>query len=158
MSSAIGQIKGQDMGRVIAIDWGERRVGIALSDETGTIASPHSAIKRAGSLDKVLEEISGLVDSHEVTQVIFGIPLRLDGTRGPEAEGVLEVAEKLRAKVRVPVDTWDERLSTVQAERALIGGDVSRKRRKGLVDQVAASIFLQSYLDSGGSAGDGGAG
>ena len=139
----------------MAIDWGERRVGIALSDETRTIASPHSVIKRSGSLDRVLEEISGLAGSHQVTQVIFGIPLRLDGARGPEAEGVLEVAEKLRAKVTVPVDTWDERLSTVEAERALIGGDVSRKKRKGLIDQVAASIFLQSYLDAPGRLGGG---
>ena len=145
------------MGRVLAIDWGERRVGIALSDETRIIASPHSVIKRAGSLDRVLEEISGLVEEHEVTQVIFGMPLRMDGTRGPEAEGALEVAEKLRAKITVPVDMWDERLSTVEAERALIGGDVSRKKRKGLIDRVAASIFLQSYLDSGagGTGGDG---
>jgi putative Holliday junction resolvase len=144
-----GEIKGQNMGRVLAIDWGERRVGIALSDESRIIASPHSVIKRAGSLDRVLIQISELIVEHEVSHVIFGIPLRMDGSRGPEAEGVLEVAEKLRAKVTVPVDTWDERLSTVEAERALIGGDVSRKKRKELIDQVAASIFLQSYIDHG---------
>jgi putative Holliday junction resolvase len=148
------------MGRVMGIDWGERRIGVALSDESRIIASPHSVIKRGGSLDKDLDRIADIASGSEVDLVIFGLPMRLDGSMGPAAKGVLEVVEKLRPKVSVPVDTWDERLSTVAAERALIGGDVSRKKRKDLVDQVAASLFLQAFLDSpsSGSGSDSGSG
>lgn len=135
------------MGRVMGIDWGQRRIGVALSDESRTIASPHSVIKRGGSLDRDLTAIADIAADNEVEEIVFGLPVRLDGRVGPEAEGVLEVVEKLRAKVQIPVDTWDERLSTAAAERALIGGDVSRSRRKNLVDQVAAALFLQAYLD-----------
>lgn len=138
------------MGRIMAIDWGERRIGVALSDETRTIASPHTVITRGGSLDRDLNLIADIVKDNEVGIVIFGLPMRLDGSMGPAAEGVLEVVEKLRGKTRAQVDTWDERLSTVAAERALIGGDVSRKKRKNLIDQVAAALFLQAYLDSRG--------
>jgi len=137
------------MGRIMAIDWGARRIGLALSDESRTIASPHSVIKRGGSLDKDLARIADLAVENEVNLVIFGLPMRLDGSMGPAAEGVLEVVEKLRSKVSVPVDTWDERLSTVAAERALLSGDVSRKKRKNVIDQVAAALFLQAFLDSG---------
>jgi putative Holliday junction resolvase len=152
MSSAIGWIKGEIKGRIMAgrimaIDWGERRIGVALSDESRTIASPHSVIKRGDSLDRDLVRIADIAAESEVDLVIFGLPMRLDGSLGPAAEGVLEVVEKLRGKVQAKVDTWDERLSTVAAERALIGGDVSRKKRKNLIDQVAAALFLQSYLD-----------
>jgi len=135
------------MGRIMAIDWGERRIGVAMSDESRTIASPHSVIKRGGSLDRDLTEIADIATENEVSLVIFGLPMRLDGTMGPAAKGVMEVVEKLRPKVSVPVDTWDERLSTVAAERALIGGDVSRKKRKTVIDQVAAALFLQAFLD-----------
>ena len=142
-----GETKGQDMGRIMAIDWGERRIGVALSDESRTIASPHTVIQRGGSLDRDLTEIAGIAADNEVQLIVFGLPMRLNGSMGPAAEGVLEVVEKLRGKVQIQVDTWDERLSTAEAERALIGGDVSRNRRKNLIDQVAAALFLQAYLD-----------
>jgi putative Holliday junction resolvase len=131
----------------MAIDWGERRIGIALSDESRTIASPHSVIRRGNSLDRDLIQIADIAAENGVELIIFGLPVRLDGSVGPAAEGVLEVVEKVRDKVQARVETWDERLSTAAAERALIGGDVSRKKRKTLVDQVAAALFLQSYLD-----------
>jgi len=135
------------MGRIMAIDWGDRRIGVALSDETRTIASPHSIITRGNSLDRDLGRIADIAADREVDLVLFGMPVRLDGSMGRAAEGALQVVEKLREKVQVEVKTWDERLSTVAAQRALIGGDVSRKKRKHLVDQVAAALFLQSYLD-----------
>jgi putative Holliday junction resolvase len=142
------------MGRIMAIDWGERRIGVALSDESRTIASPHSVIQRKQSqgkqsLDRDLNDIAQIIADNDVEFVIFGLPMRLDGSMGPAATGVLEVVEKLRPKVSVRVDTWDERLSTVAAERALLEGDVSRKKRKNVIDQVAAALFLQSFLDSG---------
>jgi len=135
------------MGRILAIDWGERRIGVALSDESRTIAAPHTVIHRGASLDKDLARIADMVIQEEVDLVVLGMPVRLDGTMGPEADGVAEVAGKLGDRIEVPVETWDERFSTVAAERTLIGGDVSRKRRKNLVDQVAAALFLQSYMD-----------
>ncbi len=132
----------------MAVDWGERRIGIALSDESRAIASPYGVVKRGGSLDKDLERISAIARENSVSLVVFGLPVRLDGSLGPEASGVLEVVEKLRQKVEMPVKTWDERLSTVEAQRVLINGNVSREKRRGLVDQIAAAIFLQGYLDS----------
>jgi putative Holliday junction resolvase len=140
------------MGRIMAIDWGERRIGVALSDESQTIASPHSVINRKQaegkqSLDRDLNDIAQISADNDVERIIFGLPKRLDGSMGPAARGVLEVVEKLRQKVSVPVDTWDERMSTVAAQRALLEGDVSRKKRKKVVDQVAAALFLQAFLD-----------
>ena len=132
----------------MAIDWGERRIGVALSDESRIIASPHEVIKRGNSLDRDLGRIADIADECGVEVIVFGLPRRLNGTMGPAAEGVIEVVERLREKVTLPVETWDERLSTAAAERALIGGDVSRNKRKQKIDQVAAALFLQAYLDN----------
>ena len=132
----------------MAIDWGRRRVGIALSDEGRSIASPHMVVQRSGSLERDLGRIVEILRSNNVSLVVFGLPIRLDGSMGPEVEGVLEIVGKLGEKTGVPIITWDERLSTTAAERALIGGNVSRKKRRGLVDQVAAALILQSFLDS----------
>ena len=142
------------MTRILGIDWGERRVGIALSDESRTIASPHSVVVRSVSLKKDLGRIAGLVGENGVERVVLGIPMSMDGTRGPAAESVLEIIDKLQGLLDIPVDTWDERLSTVEAEKVLISGDVSRKKRKGVVDSVAAAIILQAYLDSGAGRGN----
>ena len=131
----------------MAIDWGQRRIGVALSDESGSIAFPHTVIQRSGSLDRDLEQIADISRINGVSTVVFGLPVRLDGSMGPEASGVLEVAGKMRQKIDLPVKTWDERLSTAAAERALIDGNVSRTKRRKLVDRVAAAIILQSYLD-----------
>ncbi len=137
------------MKRILAIDWGERRVGVALSDESRIIASPHSVFKRSHQLKADLGKIQDLVVRNEVGVIVVGVPILFDGSIGPAASKVLEVVEQLSRYVDIPVTTWDERLSTAEAEKALIGGDVSRKKRKGLIDQVAASLFLQTFLDSG---------
>ncbi|NOY85778.1 MAG: Holliday junction resolvase RuvX [Deltaproteobacteria bacterium] len=137
------------MARILGIDWGERRVGIALSDESHTIASPHSVLVRSPSINKDLGRIFGLVNEHDVERVVVGIPIRMDGTQGPSADKVVEIVEKLRNLLDVPVVTWDERLSTAEAQKVLIGGDVSRRKRKDVVDRVAAALILQTYLDSG---------
>jgi putative Holliday junction resolvase len=141
------------MGRIMGIDWGRRRIGIALSDESRAIASPHTVVQRTDSLDRDLGSLADLAREHEVSHVVFGLPVRLDGSSGPEADGVMEVVRKLGQKIDIPVSTWDERFSTSAAERALIGGDVSRKRRRDLVDQVAAALILQAFLNSGGGEG-----
>jgi putative Holliday junction resolvase len=137
------------MKRIMAVDWGERRVGIALSDESRTIASPLEVLSRSPGLDKDIGKIKELAAGNEVEIIVLGMPIRLDGSVGQAAEEVTVVAERMRDVHGLTVVTWDERLSTAEAERALIGGDVSRKKRKGLIDQVAAAIFLQAYLDSG---------
>jgi putative Holliday junction resolvase len=142
------EIKGKHMGRVMAVDWGERRIGIALSDESRVIASPYDAIKRGNSLDRDLDRIADIASEKEVDLIIFGLPMRLDGSMGPAARGAMEVVEKLRGRTPVEVQAWDERLSTAAAERALISGDVSRSKRRQKIDQVAAALFLQTYLDS----------
>ncbi|UCF30355.1 MAG: Holliday junction resolvase RuvX [bacterium] len=131
----------------MGIDWGERRIGIALSDESRTIASPHGVVVRTRSLSRDLEEICRMIRVNSVEQVVIGMPIRLNGSTGEAAQEVLGVADTLRAMIELPVETWDERLSTAEAERALIGGDVSRRKRKDLLDRVAAAIFLQAYLD-----------
>ena len=128
------------MGRVMGIDWGERRVGIALSDESRTIASPHSVVKRTHALNRDLDAICDMVRENEVERVIVGLPVRLDGSVGEAAEEVLRIIEELGTRLNVPVAPWDERLSTAEAERALIDGDVSRRKRKGLIDRVAAAL------------------
>ncbi|TNF49614.1 Holliday junction resolvase RuvX [bacterium] len=137
------------MSRIMAIDWGERRVGIALSDEGRTIASPHSVLKRSHSLRKDMEKISSLIEQSDVGMVVVGIPRQLNGTLGLAAERILEVVQKFKDELGVPVKTWDERLSTAEAQKILIDGDVSRKKRKGAVDRIAAALFLQTFLDSG---------
>lgn len=132
----------------MAVDWGQRRIGIALSDQNRVIASPHSVVQRTGSLDRDLRHILNVSKENDVSLIVFGLPVRLDGSMGPEAEGVKEVINKLTEKTEVDVKTWDERLSTAAAEKALLEGNVSRKKRRGVIDQVAAALILQSFLDS----------
>lgn len=136
------------MGRVMAVDWGQRRIGIALSDESRAIASPLKVIHRSGSLERDLNQIMEISGENDVSLIIFGLPVRLDGSIGPEAEGVLQVVEKLGESTQIAVETWDERLSTTAAEKALLEGNMSRRKRRGVIDQVAAALILQTYLDS----------
>ncbi len=130
------------------MDWGERRVGIALSDEGKVIATPHSVLSRSRALEGDISKLADLVRKNDVELVVVGVPLNLDGSRGTAAEKVLEVVSLMQGSINTPVVIWDERLSTAEAEKALIGGDVSRKKRKTLIDRVAAAIFLQAFLDS----------
>lgn len=133
--------------RILGLDYGERRIGVAVSDPTGTTGQPLMVIdKRDPGSDIV--KISDLVDDYDVDEVVVGLPISLSGEIGPQARTVLEFVEKLKAELRVPVKTWDERLTTSYAGRALKESDVRRKRRKEVVDKVAAAIILQGYLDS----------
>ena len=132
--------------RLLGLDVGDRRIGLALSDESATLASGLRTIVRAG-LKKDLRELAELVSEHEVAEVVVGLPRKLDGSEGPQARKVLGFVEALKKALRIPVATWDERFTTVAAEHALIEGGVSRGRRKDLVDKVAAVLILQNYLD-----------
>lgn len=141
--------------RILALDPGTKRIGVALSDEMRWIAQPLETFERRSD-EAAIAHIQRLVEQHEVRQVVMGLPLRLDGRVGPEAEGVQRFLEKLEQALPVPVIAWDERLTTKSAEDLLIAANVSRRKRKGTVDRVAAAILLQSYLESLSSSGEAG--
>jgi putative pre-16S rRNA nuclease len=135
------------MPRIMALDVGEATLGVAVSDSLGITAQPITTIRRQ-SLKKDLVAIAHLIREHEITSIVVGMPLRLAGDAGPAARSVELFVSKLEESVGLPVVTWDERMTTVQAERALLEGDVSRRRRKEVINQIAAAIILQSFLDS----------
>jgi putative Holliday junction resolvase len=132
--------------RLLGLDVGDRRIGVALSDETATLASGLATLLRVGPR-KDVRAVAELVRRHDAHGVVVGLPLRLDGTPGEQALKVQAFADALRPAVRVPVVAWDERLTTVMAEEALIAGGASRRQRKSVVDKVAAVLILQNYLD-----------
>jgi putative Holliday junction resolvase len=132
--------------RLMGLDVGDRRIGIALSDPLGFTAQGYSTLERKSD-DQVLETISRLCDEYEVGKIVVGLPLNMNGSLGPRARLVQEWAEQLGVRSGREVVFWDERLSTVSAQRVLLEADLSRKKRKGLVDKVAAVYILQGYLD-----------
>lgn len=133
------------MGRVLGIDHGDARIGIALSDPTEFLASPLCVL---ASTNAGLSQIIALIAEHQVEKVVIGLPRNMDGSYGSATEKVRGFIEKLKARTNVPVFEWDERLSTVSAHNALREAGIDGKRRKGLVDKVAAQIILQNYLDA----------
>lgn len=136
--------------RVIGLDLGARRIGVAVSDPSGTIASPHSVLARGPDPESHRRAVAALVEELGAERVVVGLPLSLDGTAGPAALAAKEEAEALAAALPVPVETWDERLTTVSAERALREGGVRGPARRRVVDKVAAAVLLQSWLDGPG--------
>ncbi len=133
--------------RYMGLDVGDRRIGVALSDESALIASPRETLERTGN-KKDIAYLLELARREEVSEILVGMPWMLDGTSGPQADKVSRFVEALRASTEITITTWDERFSTVRAEQALIEADVSREKRRGVVDRVAAAIILQSYLDA----------
>ena len=137
------------MARVIGIDIGTVRVGVALSDEEQMIASPLVTLG-ARPQTSAVREVSALVAEHEATSLIYGLPFNLDGTEGRAAKRTRRFIRALESELDVPCVEWDERMTSVVAERTLIEADMSRKKRKKVVDQVAATLILQSWLDANG--------
>jgi putative Holliday junction resolvase len=133
--------------RILALDYGTKRIGVALSDELGWIAQPLETFERR-TLDRDVAHIVSLVTTHEVGQVVLGFPLQLDGREGPAILAMRDFASRLEQGLPVPLVLWDERLTTKAAEDLLIAADVSRKKRKGTVDRVAAATLVQSYMAS----------
>jgi len=133
--------------RYLGIDPGRRRVGLAISDPGATFASPLEVLERR-SADQVASEIASLCRHEAVEAVVVGLPLNMDGTKGPAAREAEALAAKVRQATGLPVRMWDERLSSVSAERSLIEADMSRRRRRRTIDKVAAQIILQSFLDA----------
>lgn len=132
--------------RVLALDPGEQRIGVAVSDLLGHSAQPWDVIHVRG-LDDTVAQVAALCAELEVGSVIVGLPLNMDGSRGPGARKAEALAVALREKLDVPVITWDERLTTAAAERLLISGQVRRRQRRQVRDKLAAALILQSYLD-----------
>lgn len=133
--------------RTMGLDVGTKTIGVAISDELGITGQSLKTLRRS-SLRSDLAALRELIQEHAVSRIIVGLPLNMDGSEGPMAAGCREFGRALEAASDVPVEYWDERLSTVAAERVLLEGDVSRRRRREVVDSVAAAIILQGWLDA----------
>jgi putative Holliday junction resolvase len=135
--------------RAVGLDLGTRRIGVALSNSAGTVATPYDVLTRSDDRVDDHGRIAAIVDEAGAGVVVVGLPLSLDGSVGPAARDVLDEVDELRARLPVAVMTWDERLSTVEAQRRLRTAGVKGRKGRRVVDQVAATVILQSWLDAG---------
>lgn len=133
--------------RALGIDLGAKRIGIAVSDRSGTIASPLLVLQRTGSVAQDHKRIAALVVEEEAERVVVGLPLSMSGEMGRAAQAAVAEAEALATVVGVPVETYDERLTTVTADRALMEFKMKADARRRVVDKVAAAVMLQAWLD-----------
>lgn len=135
--------------RALGLDVGSKTIGVAVSDELGMLAHPRVTLARKGTRADVLA-VAALVEGEKAERVVVGLPLSLEGEVGHRARRVMVFVDALRAHLgeAVPVDAWDERFSTVAAERSLLEQDLSRARRKAVIDQAAAAFILQGWLDA----------
>ncbi len=133
--------------RVISLDVGTKRIGVAVSDPTGLIAQPHSVIYVMHQKEKTWQKITQLLEELEPELIVIGLPRNMNGSYGPKAEEIKHFATELQGYTTLKIVFVDERLTTVIANKALLEGNVSRKNRKELVDAMAASLILQTYLD-----------
>ena len=131
------------MGRILALDVGEKRIGIAVNDALNITAQGVAVINRAD-----LEKLKEIVNEYAVEKIIVGLPLNMNGTKGEKAISIEEFVEFLKKEILLPIETIDERLTTLQGERILLEGDISRKKRKKYIDKIAAQLILQQYIDT----------
>lgn len=136
------------MVRVLGLDIGEERIGVAVSDPGGRVATPLEVV--AGPVGRGLVRLAEIVDEYEVARVVVGLPTSMDGSEGPQARRVREQAEELARCLPVPVSFADERLSTVVARRAMTEAGVKDRKKRGKLDMLAAAVVLQGYLDAEG--------
>lgn len=135
--------------RIMGLDVGSKTVGIAISDELGWTAQGLKTLKIDEEKNKFgFEEIGQLIKEYGITQVVIGLPKNMNGSIGPRGEASQRYAEQIESQFSVSTILWDERLTTMAAERVLLEADVSRKKRKKVIDKMAASMILQGYLDS----------
>ena len=132
--------------RVLAVDPGSKRVGLAISDSTGTIAQPLTTVP-AEPRETLAARLATLAREHEAVRIVVGLPRRMDGSFGPEAKAARELAGEVRAASKLPVELLDERLTTAAAEKSLLAGGMRRKDRRANIDRVAAALLLQTHLD-----------
>ena len=133
-------------GRIMGLDVGDKTIGVAVSDLMGLTAQGVKTIKRVGK-KKDIEALKEIRKERQVNKIVSGLPKNMNGTLGPQGEKVIKFCELLEEETGIKIEYWDERLSTVAAERTLIQGNVRRENRKGVIDMVAAVIILQGYLD-----------
>ncbi|MEK6645937.1 MAG: Holliday junction resolvase RuvX [Candidatus Firestonebacteria bacterium] len=132
--------------RLIGLDIGTKRVGVAIADELGIMAHPFGTITYNG-YKELYEKIKLIVDEHKIEKIIVGFPKNMNGSNSKYSDTVQNIISQLKKEIKISVDVIDERLSTVEAERILINADVSRKTRKNHIDKLAAILILQTYLD-----------
>jgi putative Holliday junction resolvase len=132
--------------RIMGVDIGSRTIGVAISDELGVTAQGLKTIKRR-SMEEDLKEISLIIAQFKIDKIVVGLPKNMDGTIGKQAEVIFQWIKATKEKIYLPVVTWDERLSTVEASKILLEADLSRKKRKGVIDKLAAVLILQGYLN-----------
>ena len=133
-------------GRIMGLDVGDKTIGVAVSDLMGLTAQGVKTIKRVGK-KKDIEALKEIIKERQVNKIVSGLPKNMNGTLGPQGEKVIKFCELLEEETGIKIEYWDERLSTVAAERTLIQGNVRRENRKGVIDMVAAVIIVQGYLD-----------
>jgi len=133
--------------RFLGLDIGSKRIGLALSDELGITAQGLPTLTRT-TLGNDIRKLLEIANQHNVGKIVIGLPKNMNGTLGKSAEQVLTFIQEMKVKTAIPVDVWDERLSTVAVTRTLVSANVSRRRRKEVVDKLAAVYILQGFLDS----------
>lgn len=133
--------------RILGLDVGDRTIGIAISDPLGYTAQGITTIRRK-NIEYDLEELKKICAEYGVDTIVSGLPKNMNGTLGPQSEKVVAFCEKVNVELNLPIKYWDERLTTVAANRAMLESDMSRNKRKKLVDKIAATFILQGYLDS----------
>jgi putative holliday junction resolvase len=136
--------------RALGLDLGSKRIGVAIGDRTGTIASPLQVLQRSGSVRRDHQAIADLVIEEEADVVVVGLPLNMNGTTGPAAQAAIDEASALATVVGVPVVTFDERRTTVTADQAMMQANMRAQARRRIVDKIAAAVMLQHWLDAGG--------
>ena len=132
--------------RILGLDVGSKTIGVAISDPLGWTAQGITTIRRTKK-EQDIEEIKKIISEKQVNKIVSGLPKNMNGTVGPQGEKVQKFCELLKQETNLPIEFWDERLSTVAAERSLIEGNVRRENRKKVIDMLAAVIILQGYLD-----------
>jgi len=131
--------------RILAIDYGQKRVGLALSDRLGITAQPFKTIINE-SREELIDELAEIIKANDVTEVVIGLPLHMNGTEGERAEKSRVLAAELETALNIPVYLQDERLSSAEVEKVMLAGDLSRRKRRAKRDKLAASIILRTYL------------
>jgi putative holliday junction resolvase len=138
------------MPRILGLDIGEKRIGVAVSDETCLISNAIETISVRG-INNAIKRIRQIAQDYNCAEIVAGLPLNMNGTKGPQAQKVLDFLKKLEEASGIKVETFDERLTTAQGEAILLSADMSRKKRKQNIDKFAAQIILQAYLDCRGN-------
>ena len=132
--------------RVMGLDYGEKRIGVAVSDPFGLIAQGVEVFTNSGYVAAV-EHITGLIKKYETERIVVGLPVNMNGSLGPRAKATKKFAGRLSNITKLPVELWDERQTTVEAEKLLVDANVSRLKRRKVIDKIAATLILQGYLD-----------